>query len=178
MRRRMNHMFPLLPMLLMIGVCAAPGCKGTADVDPTAGEGLLDPEPVEVPRSPAAGVRLTVAESGDGLEYLTDAAARPLYVRAHDAPPCDSRCEARWPGVGGTRPPAEAAHPAVQEALIGTILRDDGTLQATYAGRRLYYRNVPLDGDRTPTPVADEWGDWTLIRPDGTPVAANDPAQP
>ena len=164
------------PMLVCLTAGAVLGCKGTADTDPTAGQSVLDPDRAEVARSPATGLRLTVAERGSGPTYLTDAAGRPLYVRVQNGSRCDALCEAHWPSVGATHPPAEAAHANVQPGLIGTVLREDGRLQVTYAGRRLYYHNAPSRAEHVPTRVSDAWGDWAMVAPDGSP--ASDAADP
>jgi predicted lipoprotein with Yx(FWY)xxD motif len=55
--------------------------------------------------------------------------------------------------------------------LLGRIRRNDGSLQATYAGKPLYY----YIGDRKPLQVlcqnVNEFGGlWLVVRPNGTVV--------
>lgn len=149
-------------------VCLLAGCKGEADTDPTVGQGVLDPDSAEVVRSAASGLKLQVAQRSDNVAYVTDAAGRAVYVQLSGDRRCGEVCEAQWPTVGGRRPPAEAASERIDASLIGIVLRDDGTLQTTYAGRRLHYHNSAKQEPELR--VSDEWGEWALITPQGTPV--------
>ncbi|MGI8421003.1 MAG: hypothetical protein ACR2MU_01880 [Gaiellaceae bacterium] len=63
--------------------------------------------------------------------------------------------------------PAAAA--GVRAGLLGTTRRSDGSLQATYAGRPLYF------GDRKPGQIlcqniSEFGGLWLVVKPDGKPV--------
>jgi predicted lipoprotein with Yx(FWY)xxD motif len=58
-----------------------------------------------------------------------------------------------------------------RSSLLGTIKRNDGRLQATYAGKPLYY----YVGDRKPLQIlcqnVKEFGGlWLVVSPDGTLV--------
>src|SRR5436305_7099148 len=57
---------------------------------------------------------------------------------------CAAACAKKWPPyIVGGRP---AAGVGAKASLLGTIRRNDGRLQATYAGRPLYY----YVGDKKP----------------------------
>jgi predicted lipoprotein with Yx(FWY)xxD motif len=82
---------------------------------------------------------------------------------------CSGACAQAWPPFLVTRKPA-AVKGAVAR-LLGTVRRADGTLQATYAGRPLYY----YVGDRSPGQilcqnVTEFGGRWLVVRPGGKPV--------
>src|SRR5262249_53772339 len=79
---------------------------------------------------------------------------------------CTGDCAKAWPPyVVKSRPRAGAG---VDAAKLGTVKRADGSLQATYAGRPLYY----YVGDRKPGQilcqnVTEFGGVWRVLRPNG-----------
>jgi predicted lipoprotein with Yx(FWY)xxD motif len=83
---------------------------------------------------------------------------------------CTGACAKAWPPyVVKSRPRAGAG---VAKRRLGTTRRRDGALQATYAGRPLYY----YVGDRTPGQilcqnVLEYGGVWRVVRPSGALVA-------
>jgi len=86
-------------------------------------------------------------------------------TRAHSS--CYGACAASWPPyIVKSKPGAGAG---ATRSLLGTTRRADGRLQATYAGRPLYY----YVGDRSPGQilcqnVAEFGGTWLVVRPTGT----------
>jgi predicted lipoprotein with Yx(FWY)xxD motif len=63
-----------------------------------------------------------------------------LYAFTHDAsrkPTCYASCAKAWPPF--IVPARPAATRGVSKSLLGVVRRTDGKLQATYAGRPLYY---------------------------------------
>jgi predicted lipoprotein with Yx(FWY)xxD motif len=82
---------------------------------------------------------------------------------------CSGACAKAWPPFIVTRKP-KAAKGGVAK-LLGTVRRADGTLQATYAGRPLYY----YVGDRSAgqilcQDVTEYGGRWLVVRPSGKAV--------
>jgi predicted lipoprotein with Yx(FWY)xxD motif len=79
---------------------------------------------------------------------------------------CTGDCAKAWPpNIVTSRPRAGAG---VAPARLGVIKRADGSLQATYAGRPLYY----YVGDRKPGQilcqnVTEFGGVWRVVRPNG-----------
>ncbi|MDF3065763.1 MAG: hypothetical protein K0R38_1364 [Polyangiaceae bacterium] len=108
-------------------------------VDATGGAGPVPPAAdVVVQQSPFLGA------------YLTDAAGRTLYTYGADLPgDCESapvsRCEAdclvSWPTFSGGQRVLGAG---LDDAAFGSILRGDGSSQATYYGWPLYYYKADL----------------------------------
>ena len=88
---------------------------------------------------------------------------------AHGKSACSGACAKAWPPyLVKSRPSAGAG---VRAARLGTTRRADGSLQATYAGRPLYY----YVGDRSPGQilcqnVLEYGGYWRVIRPTGALV--------
>jgi predicted lipoprotein with Yx(FWY)xxD motif len=116
--------------------------------------------------TPQAAV--TVKPSAYG-RILFDGRGSVLYAFTRDArghSACAGACARAWPPyVVRSRPRAGAGATA---KLIGTAKRVGGSIQATYAGRPLYY----YVGDRRPGQilcqnVTEFGGVWRVVRPSG-----------
>src|SRR5262245_52420630 len=98
--------------------------------------------------SPAAGAPAGVTVRGsDYGRILFDHRGFVLYAFTRDKggrSACSGACAAAWPPFIVTGKPAAGA--GATGSLLGTTRRADGKLQATYAGRPLYY----YVGDRKP----------------------------
>ena len=106
--------------------------------------------------------------------YLTDNAGRAVYILEGDdtGTRCIDDCLQAWPVVAGGAPVSGV--PEVRGDLISTTTRADGTVQVTYAGHPLYYFAEDAGpGMTNGRDIADKWGRWTLVSPDGAPLAAN-----
>jgi predicted lipoprotein with Yx(FWY)xxD motif len=95
--------------------------------------------------------------------FLTDAKGMTLYLFTKDAPGisnCYDQCAANWP------PLLTQGDPVLPEGLpgaIGTTVRKDGAVQATYNGSPLYYWvNDHKPGDTTGQNVG---GVWFVLNP-------------
>ena len=92
-----------------------------------------------------------------------------LYTFTKDKPQrstCAGACAKAWPPYIVAKPP-RARH-GIVGSLVGTTVRADGRLQATFAGRPLYY----YVRDRKPLQVlcqnvTDFGGRWLVVRPNG-----------
>jgi predicted lipoprotein with Yx(FWY)xxD motif len=154
--------------LLAVGAPAIGGCGGS-DEGSTGSAGDASPES----SSPAAGedAVLAVADSDLG-EIVVDREGMTVYVFDNDTPgsgtsTCTGGCLEAWPAVV-----AESESPAVEgvSAEVGTITRDDGTLQVTLDGYPLYlWQDDAAPGDTTGQGVE---GVWWVVAPDGTKVTA------
>ena len=119
-------------------------------------------------RTPAA---VTVGSSDYG-RILFDGRGFALYAFTRDRTghsACSHACAQAWPPFIVTRPP-RTGHGA-KGSLLATTRRSDGRLQATYAGKPLYF----YIGDRQPGQVlcqnVREFGGlWLVVRPNGTLV--------
>jgi predicted lipoprotein with Yx(FWY)xxD motif len=114
------------------------------------------------------GPTIAVRSSAYG-QILFDGHGRALYAFTRDRgirSACAGACATRWPPfIVRGRPRAEAG---VGGRLIGTTRRPDGRLQATYAGRPLYF----YVGDRQPGQVlcqnvTEFGGVWLVLRASG-----------
>jgi predicted lipoprotein with Yx(FWY)xxD motif len=118
----------------------------------------------------AAAPRASVtAKPSSYGRILFDGRGFVLYGFTRDArtkSACRGACAAAWPPfVVKSRPRAGAG---ISGRGLGTTRRADGSLQATYAGRPLYY----YVGDRRPGQILcqnvfEYGGVWRVIRPSG-----------
>lgn len=131
------------------------------------GEGATDssPEPTESgSESPDLAVGLTALG-----EILVDGEGMTLYLFTSDPPGesvCTGGCLAAWPPLLVSGDPLVGE--GVDPALVGTITRDDGTTQVTYADAPLYtWASDQQAGDVTGQGVQ---GVWFVVSPDGDAV--------
>jgi predicted lipoprotein with Yx(FWY)xxD motif len=120
------------------------------------------------PTTVAAGASVAVGKSNFG-PILFDGRGYALYAFTRDPArraTCYGACAKAWPPyIVRSRP---SAGKGTKGSLIGVTRRTDGKLQATYAGRPLYY----YVGDRTPGAVlcqnVKEFGGyWLVVRGSG-----------
>lgn len=132
-----------------------------------AGTALLTPAAAMPERAVDRGT-LTVNASRFG-RVLFDGRGYALYAFTADgrnSATCRSACAAAWPPlIVKARPRAGTG---AKSGLLGITRRGDGRLQATYAGKPLYY----YVGDRQPRQIlcqnVNEFGGlWLVVRPDG-----------
>lgn len=114
--------------------------------------------------APSEGDMLTTADTDLGT-IVVDPEGMTLYAFANDADgesTCYDACAATWPPLGDE---GQIAGAGIDEALLGTTARDDGTTQITYNGWPLYY----YVSDEEPGDVQGQGvGDvWFVIDPAG-----------
>ena len=140
--------------LILIGVLAVLGAAPAAMARPGASSGAV-----------------AVHSSSYG-RILFDGRGFVLYAFTHDRrgrSRCSGACAKAWPPYLVSRRPRAGA--GAKASLVGVVRRSGGRLQATYAGRPLYY----YVGDRKPGEilcqgVSEFGGFWRVVRPSGTPV--------
>ena len=84
-------------------------------------------------------------------------------------PDCSGECAVAWPPVLTTGMPQAAG--AVRADLLGTVARDDGAMQVTYAGHPLYYYAHEAPGQVLCHDVVDFGGRWLVVTPEGRAAA-------
>ena len=123
----------------------------------------------------SAAAPISTAVNAEEGEYLVDGGGLALYTfkadtrgRGSAAPvsACDGDCLGEWPPllVEG----APVGDGKVNAALLGTLTRADGTVQATYNGWPLYYYFEDFAaGDINGDDIESFGEDWYLIGPHG-----------
>ena len=110
-----------------------------------------------------------VADVGTFGSALVNGDGMPLYVFSLDTggtSACADDCAAEWPPLASQGAPV--AGDGVDATLLGTITRDDGTMQATYNGHPLYtFVDDTTAGDAMGQAMDDFGGTWSLISPAG-----------
>lgn len=156
----------LVAAALIMG-CDRSEDEAVADISAPAGQVNSVAAPGDV-----AAVELQVNSRIPFGQHLADASGRSLYVFTGDrdgASNCEDECIRNWPPLiqkGVIRGGRE-----VQEALIGTTVRDDGVRQVTYAGRPLYYYIAAKGPASAAGQAASAFGgEWFLVSPTGEPI--------
>jgi predicted lipoprotein with Yx(FWY)xxD motif len=138
----------------------------TATVDETA--------TVSVPVTGDATVN--VSESTDFGPILVDGNGMSLYLFMADTQDSgtstcgdDDGCATEWPPLVTDGDPV--AGEGVDSTLLGTITRDDGSIQVTYNGWPLYlFAEDTAPGDTNGQGIDEFGGLWFLVSPEGEAI--------
>jgi predicted lipoprotein with Yx(FWY)xxD motif len=148
--------------VLVLGGCGSDGGDAGTDAGSPPDDGSA---------APAGDALLATADTDLGT-VVVDAEGLTVYVFDKDTPgsgesACSDQCLENWPPVV-----ADSEEPAVDGVTgeIGTITRDDGTMQVTLEGAPLYY----WQGDSGPGDTTGQGvqGVWWVVTPDGAKVTA------
>jgi predicted lipoprotein with Yx(FWY)xxD motif len=127
-------------------------------------------ETVGVPVTGEATVN--VADVGTYGSALVTGDGKPLYVFSLDTggtSACTGDCTSEWIPLASQGTPA--AGEGVDATKLGTITRDDGSMQVTYNGHPLYtFVDDTGSGDAGGQGKQDNGGTWSLISPTGDMV--------
>ena len=121
--------------------------------------------------SAAESASVMTADSDLGT-ILVDGSGMTLYLFTQDTQnsgesTCEGQCLAAWPPLLGE----PEAGKGVDQSMLGTITRTDGSTQVSYNGWPLYYwAKDSAPGDTTGQGVNDVW--WVLD-PDGNAIGAS-----
>jgi len=146
----------------------APATEATV-AETATGEAPAETATGGAPVTGAATVE--VSESADFGQILVNGEGTSLYLFTNDTQDsgtstCADDCLAKWPALLSDGDPV--AGEGVDETLLGTITRDDGTTQVTYNGWPLYYyAEDTAAGDTNGQGVGDV---WFLVTPAGEAV--------
>lgn len=152
-----------------VGATAAAGDYGSAGAGLGNGSGIdtgAAGQENAATQSASAG-ELSVATNQELGEVLTDSSGLTLYRFDKDTaePPkssCDGECAKKWPPVPADDATAGAG---VDEALLGSVTRSDGTKQLTIDGWPAYrFAKDTSAGDVNGQGVG---GTWYALAPDG-----------
>ncbi|WP_107772733.1 COG4315 family predicted lipoprotein [Nocardioides sediminis] len=167
-------------LLAFLAACGDPGPdaddpastsgSATDTTDEAAPSATGEPTPSPMPGSPEQGTRIVASNSEFG-QMLFDSTRQAIYlfdVETTSRPECYDACAEAWPPVLTTGDPV--AGPGVEDGLLATTERRDGTVQVTYGGNPLYYYAHEGKGEVKCHDVFLNGGNWYVVRPGGDPA--------
>ena len=178
---RLALLAPVCALLLVAG-CGddeSPESASPATTDPAANSEAPRPEKEEADRSSQGGggrqekpgTEIVAGDSEFG-EMLYDSNDQAIYIFENDSEDetvCYEECAEAWPPVLTDGDPE--AGDGVEGSLLGTIERDDGATQVTYAGQPLYFYAHEAPGEVRCHNVDLNGGFWWVVGPDGERLA-------
>ena len=165
----------LLVALLVLAACGGAEDDAAGDAAETS-EVTEASEPAAAPSEPsaatsdeasaAAGGAIEVSSTDLG-DILVDSEGMTLYVFDNDTDgtsTCTGDCVANWPPLTGDVTAGEG----VDDSLLGTTERDDGSMQVTYSDQPLYY----FAGDQSAGDLNGQavGGIWWVVGADGEKI--------
>jgi predicted lipoprotein with Yx(FWY)xxD motif len=161
---------PIAVMTLLVG-CGESG--EPADSSATQTRESPSPTRSSTPTSndpQPAGTVITTADSEFG-RMLFDATGQAIYLfdkESTSRPRCYGPCAAAWPPVLTEGVPSPSGQ--VDESLLGTTRRKDGSQQVTYAGHPLYFYAHEGKNQVLCHNVSEYGGLWLVVTPRGVPA--------
>jgi predicted lipoprotein with Yx(FWY)xxD motif len=143
------------------------GCGGDDGDGSTAAEQAPTQEPKAAAEQPKPGTTIVVGDSDFGT-MLFDSKKQAIYIFENDREMrsnCYGECAVAWPPV--LTKGAPEAGSGVDDSLLGTIRRRNGTRQVTYAGKPLYFYAHEGPGEVECHNVDLNGGLWWVIAPSG-----------
>jgi predicted lipoprotein with Yx(FWY)xxD motif len=104
-------------------------------------------------------------------QILVDSNGRTLYLFEADksTSSCYDACAAVWPPLAATGP--LVAGPGVNQSLLATTTRKDGSMEVVYNGHPLYYFvSDKQAGDTTGQGLSSFGADWYVLSAAGTKI--------
>jgi predicted lipoprotein with Yx(FWY)xxD motif len=149
---------------------ADPGAQSSSTSEATSAP-ATEARPAPTSASGAGGTAITTAGSDFGT-MLFDQAGQAIYLFDKETagrPDCYEECAVAWPPVLTSGNPQAAGD--VRAELLGTVQRDDGSTQVTYAGHPLYFYAHEGPGQVLCHDVVEFGGRWLVVTPEGTAAA-------
>lgn len=163
----MKTRLPLIVTLAALSIVTLAGCSGT----PSTGGGYgAAPATSSAPApAPASGNDLATGTSSLGT-VVVDGHGMTVYfylkdVKGSGTSNCTGGCLALWPAVTASSSTPQVAGVT---GTVGSIKRDDGTMQVTIDGMPVYtYAQDSKAGDVTGEGVGNI---WYAVNPNGTAI--------
>jgi predicted lipoprotein with Yx(FWY)xxD motif len=138
----------------------AAGAESESAQESESAEATESESPEESASEGEGGIELTVSETAAG-SALAGEGGLTLYIFTNDTEgqsTCTGDCATNWPPLVIEEGQEATAGEGVTAEWIGTITRDDGSMQVTYEGRPLYYFQADAaPGDSNGEGVGGVW---------------------
>ena len=155
---------------LMVAACGSG--YGTSNSPYSSGQypGVASP-PAGTPALPPAASTVALRNTALG-EILVDGNGRTLYLFEADKPGmsnCNADCAAVWPPLLASG--SAVAGTGVNQSLLSTTTRKDGSVELVYNGHPLYYFvSDKQPGDTTGQAISSFGAEWYVLSGDGNRV--------
>jgi predicted lipoprotein with Yx(FWY)xxD motif len=151
------------------------GCGGDDDDDSGGSAAATSPATTAQTQTEAAApvAKGTTIKNGDSQfgTVLFDGDDQAIYYFDRESgskSECYGECAAAWPPVLTEGEPQAGA--GIEQGLLGTTPRDDGTTQVTYDGHPLYLYAHEGPNQVTCHDVSEFGGLWLAVQPSGQAV--------
>jgi len=160
---------------LVVAACSSGSSgSGTATTSPAtspATTSASSPAAKATGQAASATVSLHAISGIPGLA-LVSSTGRTLYLFEADkngTSTCTGACAAAWPPDTATGTPQAGS--GVNQALLGTVKRPDGTMQVTYNGHPLYYFSVDTSAGTAKGQGSKAFGaGWYVVNASGNKI--------
>jgi len=171
MRLKTLTLAPLLVVAVVAG-CSSSGAspsvasRAPASVAPASVAPVSQAPASQAPASAAAGITVEAKPVGSiGTVLVASANGMTVYTFTKDVKDsgksnCSGGCLSTWPALTVAAGATPTAGTGVTGKL-GTITRDDGTLQVTYNGLPLYF----FKNDKAPGDANGVYENWEAVKP-------------
>lgn len=160
----------LAALALLLLACGSPGRFATVTSSPSPSS--VGTSSAAASPTTSAQVAISVANSRYG-KIIVDGSGRTLYlfdIERDHMPICNSACAVAWPPL--LAPSGAASTSELDQALIATAVRNDGSLQLTYNRHALYYyAGDHSAGEIKCQAVIEFGGGWYVIDPQGNKIS-------
>lgn len=154
----------------MAGLVLA-ACASATPSAPPASDAVSAPVATEEEAPAKSGITVSAAESSLGT-ILVDDQGITLYLLTSDTDEhstCYDTCATAWPPLVSNGTPL--AGEGVDESLLSTDVRDDGSAQVLYNGHPLYhFVNDRAAGDVNGQGIENFGGIWYVVSPSGESI--------
>jgi predicted lipoprotein with Yx(FWY)xxD motif len=168
--------------VFIVGACGGSGTSGYGSSDygsstSTAPQGTSpgrNPGTATAPGGgPGPSTMTTIGVRSSALgQILVDGRGRTVYLFEADkgtASTCYDACAGVWPPVVTSAAPV--AGPGINQGLLATTRRKDGSLEVVYNGHPLYYfASDTQAGDTTGQGLNSFGAGWDVLSPAGTKI--------
>jgi predicted lipoprotein with Yx(FWY)xxD motif len=154
-------------LLVLVAGCSSSGASPSVASQAPASQAPVSQAPASVaPSAAAAGSTVEATSVGTiGTVLVAGSNKMTVYIFTKDVKDsgksaCSGQCLTTWPALtvpaGGTPTGGTGV-----TGTLGTITRDDGTLQVTYNGLPLYF----FANDKAPGDAAGVYENWEAVKP-------------